>query len=133
MANKRVLVTGGRWFNATDQVHLVLAPLHARFGIEELGEGGATGADELSKLWALAHNIPVRTFEANWKLFGNRAGSIRNSEMLREFKPNLGISFPGGKGTADMTAKLLAAGVPTLVGIWKNDAEQEVIWKMKHG
>ena len=102
MASKRVLVTGGRYFNVVESVHQVLSAIHRKHGISELGEGGATGADELSKLWACAHNVPVRTFEANWKLFGNRAGIMRNASMLRDFKPDYGVVFPGGEGVRDL-------------------------------
>lgn len=126
---KRVLVTGGRYFNLTGEVHAVLNPIRVKYGIEELGQGGATGADELSMLWALAHNIPVATYDADWKTFGPRAGIMRNARMLREFKPDLGVAFPGGKGTRDMTERLLLAGIPTLVGTYVDDVS--LTWKLK--
>lgn len=127
---KRVLVTGGRYFNLADEVHRVLHPILRKHGIEELGEGWATGADELSRLWALSHGIPVASFEANWKTFGGRAGHMRNSHMLRVFRPTIGVAFPGGAGTADMTKKLLEAGVPTLVGRFTDPTETSVTWRL---
>lgn len=133
MASKRVLVTGGRYFNEVSAVHDVLSNLHARFGIAELGEGGATGADELSKLWACAFNVPVRTFEANWKLYGNRAGVMRNSSMLREFKPDFAVAFPGGAGTNDMVQKLADANIPFLRGVYSGGDEGELEWKLYNG
>jgi hypothetical protein len=130
---KRVLVTGGRYFNLADEVHRILHPIHLKHGIAELGEGWATGADELSRLWALSHGIPVASYEANWKLLGNYAGKARNSQMLRAFNPDLGVAFPGGDGTRDMIAKLLTAGVPTLVGTYSDSAEQALRWELKKG
>ena len=88
---KRVLITGGRYFNLVDEVHRVLNPIQLKHGIEELGQGGATGADELSMLWALSNGIPVATYDPNWKLFGGRAGMMRNTQMLRAFRPTIGV------------------------------------------
>lgn len=127
---KRVLVTGGRYFNLVDEVHRVLNPILMKHGIEELGQGAATGADELSMLWALSNGIPVASFEANWKTFGGRAGHMRNSHMLRVFKPTIGVAFPGDRGTCDMTNKLIAAGVPTLIGKFTDASETAVAWKI---
>jgi hypothetical protein len=133
---KRVLVSGGRDFALPDVVHQILAPIHRRFGIEELGHGEAEGADTLSKLWALCHGIPVAGYEAEkheWDLWGARAGNMRNSRMLRSFKPDLGVTFPGGEGTADMRTKLIEARVPTLIGTYTDTARSAVRWRMKNG
>jgi hypothetical protein len=133
LKGKRILVTGGRYFNLADEVDRILRPIHLRDGIAEVGEGWATGADELCRLWALAHGIPVASYEANWKLLGNAAGSARNSRMLREFKPDLGVAFPGGEGTKDMVRKLLFAGVPTIIGRFSDATEKSVSWKLLNG
>lgn len=42
------------------------------------------------------------------------AGPKRNSRMLRDGKPTDALECPGGRGTADMRARLLRAGVPVL-------------------
>jgi len=132
--SKVVLVTGGRYFNLTNAVHEVLSKLHRTHGIAELHEGGATGADELCKLWALAHNIPVFTHEADWKVFGNRAGNMRNSRMLRTAKPDIAVKFPGGAGTEDMLAKLMAVGVDTIAGSFvPGTDEQQITWRFLNG
>lgn len=131
MVSKRVLICGGRHFNLVNEVHSTLSSIQRKYHIEEICEGGATGADDLGKLWALSQNIPVRTFDANWMLYGNQAGSIRNSKMLREFKPNFAVAFPGGAGTADMISKLIQAKVPTLIGSFLGvDEEHVVSWRM---
>lgn len=132
--SKIVLVTGGRYFNLKDVVNDVLSAIHSKHGIAELHEGGATGADELCKLWALAHNIPVFTHEADWKTFGNNAGSMRNSRMLRNSNPDLGVSFPGGSGTRDMRQKLIKASVPTMIGCFKAGTDEtQVTWSITSG
>ena len=142
MASKRVLVTGGRDFALPDVVHQILYPIHQRFGIAELAHGGAEGktahesADILCKLWALRFGIPVLEYEATkaeWDVWGKRAGNMRNSRMLREFRPDLGIAFPGGTGTADMRAKLIEAEIPTLVGSYTDLTKSAVRWRLKNG
>ncbi len=43
--------------------------------------GGAAGADSLAKKYALEKNYIFKEFPANWKLYGNMAGLIRNRKM----------------------------------------------------
>lgn len=45
--------------------------------------GGARGADALAKRYANDNGLSYIEFPANWNLFGNRAGYIRNEEMHR--------------------------------------------------
>jgi hypothetical protein len=49
----------------------------------------------------------VVPFEANWNLYGNRAGPIRNAKLLDDFKPDLLIAFPGSAGTWNMVNSAL--------------------------
>jgi hypothetical protein len=105
----RVLVTGGRDFLNQAFVWNTLTEL-ARTAAENgdkihLAEGGANGADTLAYQWAIEHDIHVDTYVAQWNRDGNAAGPIRNAHMLTDFKPDLVVAFPGGKGTADMIAK----------------------------
>jgi hypothetical protein len=132
----RVLVTGGREFALADEVGRILNTLHGAFTITELGHGDAEGADTLCKLWALSMGIPTAEYEITqhqWDLYGDRAGNMRNSRMLREFKPDTGVSFPGGSGTADMTTKLIEASIPTLVGTYADINKTTLRWKTVNG
>jgi YspA, cpYpsA-related SLOG family len=98
----RVLVCGGREYSDLPRVIGVLNPLLEQHPDLEIIEGGATGADTLARDWAYAKSVPVQTFPANWKLYGKRAGYIRNVQMLEEGKPDMVIAFPGGPGTGMM-------------------------------
>jgi hypothetical protein len=98
----RVLVCGGREYSDLSKVIGVLNPLLEQYPDLEIIEGGATGADTLARDWAKAKNVPVQTFPAKWKLYGKRAGYIRNVQMLEEGKPDMVIAFPGGAGTGMM-------------------------------
>ena len=121
---KRVLVCGGRWWNNQVRVDAVLDQLHAEIGIAVLIQGGqqttvrrggqmvSFGADYQAKVWAEKRGIPCIEEPAHWDVHGKAAGSIRNSQMLRLHKPDLGVAFPGQNGTFDMVSKMRAAGVP---------------------
>lgn len=47
-------------------------------------EGGARGTDYLAYLYGRRNNIPVVTYPADWDGLGNRAGYVRNIEMLED-------------------------------------------------
>ena len=106
-----VLVFGGRDFSDERLMDETLDRLHARRPFGLLIHGGAPGADRLSGAWAKKRGIPVRVFEADWGKFGKSAGPRRNQQMLDEGLPDLAVAFPGGRGTADMKAKVTRKGI----------------------
>lgn len=107
----RILVCGGRNFRNSEMLGAWLGGVCNRHRISAIIQGGASGADELARLYAEWRSIPVETYEADWKLHGRAAGPIRNQRMLDQGKPDLVIAFPGGSGTADMVRKARAAGI----------------------
>ena len=113
MTNK-VLVCGGREFDDWCSHKRKLDQIHEEFGIGQIIEGGAIGADFLARVWAKAHNVDFVEYQADWKTHGRAAGPIRNQQMLEEGKPDLVVAFPGGRGTADMVRKAHDAGVRTI-------------------
>lgn len=79
--------------------------------------GGADGADEFANTWAFCTRSPHLVFpipKEDWDRVGSIAGALRNTKMLAEGKPDIGISLPGGNGTADMVKKMKAAGLRVL-------------------
>jgi hypothetical protein len=106
----RILVCGGRDFNDRKLVFSTLWTLDPR--PSRIIQGGASGADSLAREWAASNFIFCEHYPANWKLHGNRAGPIRNQQMIDEGRPDLVIAFPGGRGTADMINRARLAGVP---------------------
>jgi hypothetical protein len=109
--SSRVLVCGGRDFSDGRLVLSVLSRVRPGLVIE----GGARGADSLARWAAERLGVPVREFPADWARFGRRAGVVRNEQMLVEGRPSVVVAFPGGRGTADMVRRALAAGVPVLL------------------
>ena len=125
----RVLVCGGREYRDADQMHTMLSASHSRLCFSVVIEGEAPGADSLARDWAQLHKIPVEPYYAEWELFGPNAGSMRNSKMLREGRPDLIIAFPGDTGTADMVKKGRAANVTVIAGTWSNGPGSKINWK----
>ena len=76
--------------------------------------GAARGADTMAGAWAVARNVPVQAFPAQWDTFKKRAGPIRNQQMLTEGRPDLVIAFPGARGTAHMVGLAREAGVEVI-------------------
>lgn len=103
----RVLVCGGRDYRNDAVVHRVLRLVNPSLVIH----GAAAGADLLSARWAERFGVRTMAFPADWKTHGRSAGPIRNSQMLAEGKPDVCVAFPGGRGTADMVRRCMAAGV----------------------
>lgn len=108
----RLVVTGGRDYSDTQRAFAALDELHARRPITVLIEGEAAGLDKRARVWAIRCGVAVEPYPANWQAYGKAAGGIRNQQMIDEGRPDYGLVFPGGAGTADMRRLLVAAGIP---------------------
>lgn len=106
----RVLVCGGRDFTNAAFVYRSLDRLHDETPITEMIQGGAKGADYLANEWAKTKPIKRYVCKADWEKHGRAAGPMRNARML-EWKPDVVVAFPGGRGTANMVSQARAAGV----------------------
>jgi len=78
----------------------------------EIISGMADGADTLAVEFAKWFHLKLHEFPADWNRYKNGAGPKRNQQMIDEGKPKLGIAFPGGTGTRDMTTRLKFEGIP---------------------
>jgi hypothetical protein len=115
-----VLVTGGRNYQDQEHVDSVLNQVHAHYGELLIVMGNAGGLDTCAGIWAQTHGQHCARVPALWHRYPRGAGPIRNSVMgilvdaaLRGGLPAVCLSFPGGKGTADMTNKARATSIPT--------------------
>lgn len=122
----KVIVCGGRDFPSPAQVWQDLDRLHAQLGFTELMQGGATGVDQFAKEWA-GTKPEIKRFvcKADWSL-GKRAGPLRNARML-EWKPDLVVAFPGGRGTDDMVHRSAEAGFKVLYCRLTGEAHANVL------
>ena len=117
MSYKAFLVTGGRDFADYNLVRKTLDEVLKKYGVDLLVQGGATGADALSKKYRRLHALrPLAMTEVkpNWKVHGKAAGPIRNRFMLENWKPLIVVAFPGGRGTADCVRQARELGFPIL-------------------
>jgi hypothetical protein len=96
-----VAVTGGRHYANLPHVSDVLNELHARSKITLIVNGGCTGADHLSTLWARSRGISYCLWPANFDYYGKGGGPRRNQAMLSVMKPEILVVFPGNDGTAN--------------------------------
>jgi hypothetical protein len=112
----RVLVCGGRDYSDANTLVTVLDELKQETEINGkrliIIHGAAKGADKLAESWAEFNKLPIKPFHANWKKHGRAAGSIRNTQMLEEGRPDLVLAFPGGPGTRNMVQQAIKYGVP---------------------
>lgn len=107
-----IVVTGGRDFTSYPAVAAALDKLHAAHPITGLIHGGARGVDILCADWAFNNGVPDYPHFADWDTHGKAAGMIRNQQMLHHGPPpQYTVAFPGGRGTADMTRRCVAAGL----------------------
>jgi len=117
----RALIYGGRDWDDQDKMNRVLDALHAEHRFSMIMTGGQQswcgarkfGADWQAYIWARPA-MTIDVFPADWLVFGKAAGPIRNKRMLIEGRPDIGVEFPGGKGTRGMRRQLQDAGIPVI-------------------
>ena len=110
----RVLVCGGRYYEDTDAVHQELIRFHWRIPINVIIHGGVSGAGVAAEAWARRNRVDVVRYPPNWEGLGKRAERLRNDFMLADSHPDVVIVFPGGRDTAVLAAKAMAAGIQVL-------------------
>lgn len=96
----KVIVAGGR--NFTNYALVEEAIKISGFEISQIVSGKAKGVDTLGEVWALANNIPVEPFPADWSQHGRAAGPIRNRQMAEYADALIAIWDGESKGTANM-------------------------------
>lgn len=101
----RVVVAGGRHFEDYDllekSLNNILKNKVSDFKIV-IVSGGATGADSLGERYAKQYNYGLEVFPANWGMYGNGAGHIRNREMYEVCDAVVAFWDGFSKGTKNM-------------------------------
>lgn len=99
-----IIVCGSRHGTNTKARELVfdtLDKLHSEKPITLVKHGAAKGYDSWAGEWAKDRKINCTEYIADWKMYGDSAGPIRNQMMARS-GANKCIAFPGGNGTENM-------------------------------
>lgn len=107
----KTIIAGGRHYRFDDPDWDFLDSLE----ISEVICGGATGADECGRQWALSKSIPVKIFPADWQQHGKAAGPIRNRQMA-DYAERLVAFWDGeSKGTKNMIDEARKRGLEVIV------------------
>jgi len=88
----RLLVTGSRTWENPETIHRALrevlgewtdAGLISAADQPVLIHGAARGADSMAAVFWEQRGLPTERHPADWRQYGNRAGAIRNVEMVK--------------------------------------------------
>jgi hypothetical protein len=63
--------------------------------------------------WAKLRGVPCEVYPAQWRLYGKRAGPMRNLKMIGTGIDVL-LAFPGGRGTQHMMLACMKHGVKVI-------------------
>ncbi len=77
----KVIIAGSRTLTDITSEYLDSVTEKSDFIITEVVCGEAPGVDAAGELWADTNMISVKHFRADWELYGNYAGPIRNKKM----------------------------------------------------
>lgn len=72
--------------------------------------GGATGADNLAKQYAINEDIQYLEVPARWNEYGKRAGFIRNDEIAKMCEECVAFWDGSSRGTLDTIGKFVRRG-----------------------
>ena len=110
-----LVVSGSRQFSNKSIIHLHLQSALKKQPKLVLVSGGAAGADQIVRSWAVANKVPFLSVPAHWQRFGKAAGPIRNSFMLSIASGLLAFPLASSKGTVSIIRQARKLGLPTKV------------------
>lgn len=96
----KVIIAGSRSIKSLGVVSKAIE--ESGFVIDEIVSGHAYGVDKIGEYYATLHNIPLKTFPADWDKHGKAAGPIRN-RVMADYADAAVIVWNGvSKGTRHM-------------------------------
>jgi len=91
---KYLLIAGSRNYTDRDTFNRVTEEyIDSEDASTVIVAGGAAGADELAKDYALEHGLQYIEFPADWEKYGRAAGPKRNDEMVKFIKEKNGTAL----------------------------------------
>ena len=103
-------IFGSRSIDDYDMLERVVA--RSGYEITCVVSGRADGVDRLGEVYALRHRVPVQLFPANWKMYGARAGRIRNARMAEVSECGICMWDGTSPGTRHMLDEMKKKGKP---------------------
>ena len=115
----RVIVTGSRDWTDARPIYVALDQVLRAHPDLVVVEGGASGADLISKRWALWNDVRWEEYLADWAKHGKGAGPIRNQVMVDKGADEV-LAFPLERsvGTWDCVRRAKAADI--VVHVYKD-------------
>jgi hypothetical protein len=108
----KAIIAGGRDYHLTLLDNTWLTDLWHDLKFDEVVHGDAQGADREAAAWAVRHGVKVTPVPADWVTNGRGAGPMRNAKMIACVgSDGVLITFPGGRGTADIIRRAKKAGI----------------------
>lgn len=126
----KVLVCGDRELLnlSKPRLHIMFDRLKQLPSDTTIIHGAARGVDEAADAIARRLGFKVEKFPAQWGVFGDAAGPIRNRLMLDQ-EPDLVIAFHGdiskSKGTKDVIQAAEKRGIPVELNEFKREIKGE--------
>lgn len=115
----RTLVCGGHFYK---DKNFVFNHLDATTGISLIITGASLpvnlGADNFAMEWARNKEIPFIGVPAQWTKYKDRAGPMRNNDMITFWDIERVIAFPGNQGTRHMVSIAQIARIPVEFAGW---------------
>lgn len=104
-----LLVAGSRRLDCYDVFHKTMGITLAKLGTpSKIIAGGARGIDSLARRYAEEMNYPFEEYPADWRLYGRRAGPIRNAVMVNKADKLIAFVDDQSVGTWDTIQKAKA-------------------------
>lgn len=131
----KIIICGGRDFGVRDSKNLYAIDSDMMLFMETLGNfneqnkitevvcGGAKGADTLGKQWATTFRVNVKSFEAEWNLFGKGAGHKRNMAMGDYASGAIAFWNGKSKGTKHLIDYMRKIGKPVKVVMYDQEKD----------
>lgn len=96
----RTIIAGSR--TCIDMEELKQAHRESGFIISTILSGGAEGADILGENYAIANNVALEIYPAEWKKYAKKAGFIRNALMATKAEALIALWDGHSSGTRHM-------------------------------
>lgn len=107
----KLIIAGSRTLSMNPQQIQWLVE-HFKLEPTEIVCGGANGIDDSGEMYGMDYAIPVKYMDANWDLYGKRAGHIRNAKMAAYGNALLLIWDGKSKGSMNMKENMVSLNKP---------------------
>lgn len=115
----KVIIAGSRTIDDYNVVQMAI--YESNFIIQEVVSGGANGVDKLGEKYANESRIPIKIFQAMWKISGRKAGFLRNLEMAKYADALIAIWDGESKGTKNMIDLAKNYGLKVFIKEYKKE------------